>query len=97
MKPHQEWPTILDVYEEGQTVTGRKNFGPPNLGLLHPGLLELSPTVTPGAPHCPDYGQTHITRTKDVRPWLRANHLSQQSHIRVHNSHQLSDRDCYYR
>lgn len=40
MKPHQEWPTVLDVYEEGQTVTGRKNFGPPNLGLLHPGSPE---------------------------------------------------------
>ena len=59
-------------------------------------MLELSPTVTPGAPHCPDYGQTHITRTKDVHPWLRATHLSQPSHIRVHNSHQPSDRDCYY-
>ena len=51
---------------------------------------------TPGAPHCPDYRQTHMARTEDVRPWLRANHLSQPSHIRVHNSHQLSDRECYY-
>ena len=52
--------------------------------------------ATPGAPHCPDYRQTHMARTEDIRPWLRANHLSQPSHIRVHNSHQLSDRDCYY-
>ncbi|KAL7434490.1 hypothetical protein ACHAXH_002331 [Discostella pseudostelligera] len=59
-------------------------------------LAELSPTAIPGAPHCPDYGQTHITRTKDVHPWLRATHLPQPSHIRVHNSHQLSDRKCYY-
>ena len=59
-------------------------------------LLELSQMATPGAPHCPDYRQTHMARTKDVPVWLRANQLSQPSHIRVHNSHQLSDRDCYY-
>lgn len=35
--PQQDFPSVVDVYEEGYRVTGKLN---PNLGVLHPGSPE---------------------------------------------------------